>query len=324
MQARQLSTTAARTSSLPSNVPALQPPAAVPLASLHPDVADLPAVHPVHLTLLPPTTVAEHSGLAHDAGNLLGALRLYTDLLRAPGVLRPEHQHYAAELGLIASRSTSLLQRLLKDPPLKDTSSIWLQPVGDASAAVSTNLADVLRTLAPVLERIAGGAARVVLTAPAALPPIPLPAEALERIAVNLVRNAAEVIRTVQARTFAPHGGVRGGVIRITLEVTGSTLRLLVEDNGPGMPPEVASAFLRPLPLPAGASRGLGHRIVHELVTTTGGKLSVRVRPGRGTTFCLRWPLPERTFDGCALEPLHRSTGTSQILPPAMGQNSTC
>ena len=28
-------------------------------------------------------------GLAHDVCNLLGALQLYTDLLAAPGVLRP-------------------------------------------------------------------------------------------------------------------------------------------------------------------------------------------------------------------------------------------
>ena len=33
------------------------------------------------------TGVAEGAGLAHDAGNLLGALSLYSDLLAMPGVL---------------------------------------------------------------------------------------------------------------------------------------------------------------------------------------------------------------------------------------------
>ena len=36
--------------------------------------------------------VAEGAGLAHDAGNLLGALSLYSDLLAMPGVLHEEHR----------------------------------------------------------------------------------------------------------------------------------------------------------------------------------------------------------------------------------------
>src|SRR5438270_13334274 len=36
--------------------------------------------------------VAEGAGLAHDAGNLLGALSLYSDLLAMPGVLNDEHR----------------------------------------------------------------------------------------------------------------------------------------------------------------------------------------------------------------------------------------
>ena len=45
--------------------------------------------------------VAEGAGLAHDAGNLLGALSLYSDLLAMPGVLNEEHREYANELRLL-------------------------------------------------------------------------------------------------------------------------------------------------------------------------------------------------------------------------------
>jgi anti-sigma regulatory factor (Ser/Thr protein kinase) len=305
MQAHPLSTTAARISSLPSSLPptpALTRPASslalprtlpptlllpTPLRSrAEPHAGRIPFPHSI-----PTGSVAQHLGLAHDAGNLLGALRLYSDLLGAPGVLRAEHRHYAEELSLIAARSSALITRLLQSS--SPTAVAMAQPDAEPERAAEpatsrpASTAAVLRNLAPVLERIAAGAARVTVSTPATVPAVEVPAEALERIVVNLVRNAAEAIRSSRE-------GSRGaGQIRIALEVFSGALRLTVEDNGPGMPPAVAAAFLRPAPLPVGATRGLGHRIVHELAASTGGQLSIRVRPGRGSIFCIRWALPE-------------------------------
>src|SRR4030088_3293494 len=57
--------------------------------------------------------VAEGAGLAHDAGNLLGALSLYSDLLAMPGVLHEEHREYAAELRMLSDRSWAMINRLV-------------------------------------------------------------------------------------------------------------------------------------------------------------------------------------------------------------------
>src|ERR1700738_4781856 len=57
--------------------------------------------------------VAEDAGLAHDAGNLLGALTLYSDLLALPGVLHEEHREYAHELKLLSERSWAMIDRLV-------------------------------------------------------------------------------------------------------------------------------------------------------------------------------------------------------------------
>jgi signal transduction histidine kinase len=226
--------------------------------------------------------IADHAGLAHDAGNLLGALHLYSGLLRSPGVLRPEHSHYATELDLISARSSALIQRLLRHysgmPPVTSTEDHSDQP---------TDAAEALRRLGPVLQRIAAGT-HLTVVAPATLPQLDLPAETLERITVNLVRNAAEAMRSrcaEKARIPAR--------IEVRLAVIAGRAQLTVEDNGPGMPPAIAAAFLRPAPLPPGALRGLGHHIIHELATASGGVLSIRVRPGRGTVFCIQWPLRE-------------------------------
>src|ERR1700751_4922889 len=57
--------------------------------------------------------VAEGAGLAHDAGNLLGALSLYSDLLAMPGVLNDEHREYANELRMLSDRSWAMINRLV-------------------------------------------------------------------------------------------------------------------------------------------------------------------------------------------------------------------
>jgi signal transduction histidine kinase len=284
-------------------------------SQLHPPLSP----SPLRASPKPPAPIrtpslAETTGLAHDAGNLLAALGLYCDLLNVPGVLRPEHQHYAAELRIISDRSSQLIQRLLAAPvaTTPDSAEPGREPSGKASGATplplpptllhrrtvrasdaippTPNHAAMLRSLAPILERIATGAATVTVTSPVSLPPLDFPSEIIERIAVNLVRNAADAIRLHQA-TAPPSMPPPSGEIQVTLAVVAGRVQLTVEDNGPGMPPAIAAAYLQPLPLPLGASRGLGHRIVHDLATASAGQLSIRVRPGRGTVFCLKWPI---------------------------------
>jgi len=296
---------------------------------------------------IPAPGIAQGSGLAHDAGNLLGALGLYCDLLRVPGVLRPEHRHYATELGLISSRSSDLIRRLLthtlampvspaEDHPSSVPSSYrtghtpehpvalptafrW-QPSGVPQTAEtpSLNHASVLRNLAPVLQRIAAGTATVSVHAPAVLPPLDLPVEAMERITVNLVRNAVEAIRKQQSDETC-EASHTPGEIRVTLGIVAGRLQLLVEDNGPGVPPPVAAAFMNPGALPANAHRGLGHRIVHDLVTSSGGRIAIRTRPGHGTVFCIKWPLTAQPSGTTESE---GSLLTSHLSTAALGSTS--
>lgn len=62
----------------------------------------------------PPRSTEEGECLAHDAGNLLSAMRLYSELLCISGVLQERHRHYADDLKLLATRSQKLIDRLLK------------------------------------------------------------------------------------------------------------------------------------------------------------------------------------------------------------------
>jgi signal transduction histidine kinase len=232
-------------------------------------------------------SIASGIGLAHDAGNLLGALGLYCDLLSAPGVLRPEHQHYVQELRQLTKRSDSLLSRLLSRPEgSPDYSDIPTPKTGPAN----TDAAASLREIEPLLAAIAAPCSVVTCKAPRSIRAAYLPTDVFERILVNLVRNAAQAIEMAQRRDpeRITHDG-NTGQIKVSLATLAGNLRLTVEDNGPGMPVTTAAAFLSPSPLPPGANRGMGHRIIHDLVSSTGGTMTLRVRPGRGTTITIQW-----------------------------------
>jgi nitrogen-specific signal transduction histidine kinase len=196
----------------------------------------------------------------------------------------------------------------------------------------------MLRSLAPILQRIAAGTATVSVVCPASLPPLDFSSEIIERITVNLVRNAAEAIRSERSstnersntnersstseRSSTPAAALpHRGEIRVTLAVLSNRLQLTVEDNGPGMPPAIAAAFLQPSPLPRGATRGLGHRIIHDLATASAGQLSVRVRPSKGTVFCLKWPIPAQR----PAAPGHSAgPSTPSVKTTAQEGSSTC
>jgi signal transduction histidine kinase len=253
-------------------------------------------------------SMLQGAGIAHDNGNLLAALGLYCDLLARPGVLRPEHQHYVTELRSLAERSGQMMRTLLIQLSSLEFPEKPVQT--SAPSTVAVDPAVVLREVAPLLTAIASPSASVIVKTPRSLPALTFPAENLERIIINLIRNAAQAIEFANS-SDRPFEDRQPGRIRVALATVAGHLHLTVEDNGPGMPVATAAAFLSPSNLPQGAQRGLGHHIVHQLVTSSGGTLTVRVRPGRGTTFCIKWPTQDASRPTGQRSSARRSIGVA-------------
>jgi len=67
-------------------------------------------------------------------------------------------------------------------------------------------------------------------------------------------------------------------------------VRLWVEDNGPGIPPELRERIFEPFFTTKAHGSGLGLSIVHSIVTQHGGELSVESSASGGARFVLTLP----------------------------------
>jgi signal transduction histidine kinase len=241
--------------------------------------------------------IAEGAGLAHDAGNLLGALSLYSDLLALPGVLHEEHRAYAAELRLLSDRSWAMINRLVNHAREEQSSRIETQV---------TVLPEVVERCRGLLSKVAGQTVEV-LYGTGAYEPVLVPAESVERILTNLVKNAAEATPWVGAITVSVVGvgerdGVRGRVV------------LTVRDRGCGMDAPTAQGLMQAGGISPSCGRGLGFRVVRELVAMSGGCLTIESELDVGTSISAEWyaleDFEERSFE----EPSFEKQGRNVVM----------
>lgn len=118
-----------------------------------------------------------------------------------------------------------------------------------------------------------------------------LPQE-LEEVVVRLPpRLVAQAARRLlgNARDASPPGRAPS----LKVELDGEILRLIAEDHGEGMTPEVLARAGEPFftTKPEGAGRGLGLWFTRSVASSVGGALTLGSRPGEGTRATLEVPV---------------------------------
>jgi signal transduction histidine kinase len=114
----------------------------------------------------------------------------------------------------------------------------------------------------------------------------------LKQVLVNLIGNAIKYTH-------------RGGEVIIGLGKTEERVKIIISDNGPGIPPEelpyIFERFYRGEKSRTrskdGKGFGLGLSIAYWIVRNHGGTIDVSSRVPQGTTFCVWLPL---THEACA------------------------
>jgi len=125
--------------------------------------------------------------------------------------------------------------------------------------------------------------ARLEVEVPAQLPPVRAVRRRLAQVLLNLLVNAGDALE---------EHGRSGSTVRVTGRREGARVVLLVEDNGPGFPPEVLSRLFEPFFTTKGPEKGtgLGLALSRELVEQFGGTLVAANRPEGGARLRLELP----------------------------------
>jgi CheY-like chemotaxis protein len=215
------------------------------------------------------------ASVAHELNNPLAVIMLQADLLReeASGAAVAEH---AEEITQAASRCERLVRNFLtlsrKHPPER--------------VAVDLNalITHTLELLEPAfrVDTIA-----VHLCLDTALPSIRADAEQIRQVLVNLITNAYQALREIQAPR------------QLTLITRSDAARpqviLEVVDTGPGIPPAIQARIFEPFfttKLP-GVGTGLGLSVCQGIIEGHGGTIQVTSQPEQGTVFRVELPVGE-------------------------------
>ncbi len=214
--------------------------------------------------------MVQNAELAHDAGNLLGALSLYADLLALPGVLSEEYRSYAEEIKLLSSRGNALIERLAG----------YTRLFTDMQEIVT--LPEIIRSNKGLLSKIIGRSINISF-GPDASMPISVSREVVERILLNLLKNAAEATPSNGAVTVAIRGEGRSERIRKR------SVSITVKDEGAGMSEATLLSLGNSSYVSCRRGRGLGFRIIRELTAKSGGCVDIQSRLGQGTSVTITW-----------------------------------
>ncbi len=105
----------------------------------------------------------------------------------------------------------------------------------------------------------------------------------LLQVFMNVITNAEQAMREAHGK----------GTLKITSSVAGSSIRVVIQDDGPGIKPEHLKQVFDPFftTKPVGKGTGLGLSICHGIMKEHGGTISATSTVGEGTTFIIELPV---------------------------------
>ncbi|MBD3357786.1 MAG: response regulator [Chitinivibrionales bacterium] len=231
-------------------------------------------------------------GVAHDFNNQLNAILGYAELLKARGRGNEKLTHYSAKIMKIISRSADLTNQLLA---FARKGKYNPQPL---------DIHELIRDVADIMRRTMDK--RIVLD-------LDLVEETMTVMGDAAQLHTALLNLTINARD-AMH---EGGTLKIATDVVtidrffiemhqraydlelGRYAKVLVEDTGHGVAPEVMEHIFEPFytTKQTGKGTGLGLSAVYGSVRHHGGFVEVDSEPGKGAGFTVYLPLYENDVD---------------------------
>lgn len=121
---------------------------------------------------------------------------------------------------------------------------------------------------------------------------IPLIAEDFSRVILNLCNNAFDAMREKLHNAESDNGDNYLPQLKVVTEHNDKYLKIRIEDNGPGIPPELKDKILQPFftTKKGKEGTGLGLSITNDIVKGHGGHMNIRTEPNAFTQFLVTIP----------------------------------
>ena len=213
------------------------------------------------------------AGVAHDMNNVLQVVAFAVETFRAEARAADLEDLERADAAMQHGRS--LTKQLMTFARVQPEAPTRFDP------------AERLRAITALLKAMTGPIIDISVSATADGATLRMEPAQFEQIVINLVANARDAVTA-------------GGHIRVQLDMVaiarnapsmslepGDYVRLLVEDNGTGMPPEVSAHIFEPFftTKEPGRGTGLGLATVHGITRQAAGAVRLDSVQGRGTSF---------------------------------------
>ncbi len=207
-------------------------------------------------------------GIAHELNNKLTPVRGFAELLTTE--VGPHARGYLETITQSVSEAAEIISQLLQ----------LAKPAVPALHAVDA--ADVVRqTLRMLRFQLRETKCQLHLTLPAGPLWVFADTGQLKQVVLNLVLNA---LQAMDGRT--------GNLLSIEVRGPDDEICLVVEDNGPGIAPEIIGRIFDPFFTTKSAARGtgLGLSICSGIIRQFAGQIRVESQPGAGARFTVTLP----------------------------------
>jgi two-component system, NtrC family, sensor kinase len=211
------------------------------------------------------------AGVAHELNNPLTSVMGFSEMLQNAEA-DPQHKRHLEIIHKSALRCQKIVQSLLSfarrsEPERK---AVCLNRLVEAALEI---LQYQLRT----------SNVEMILKLDPNLPQAMVDPNQIQQVFVNLINNARQAIEAYQPK----------GWIKVSTARHGETVRVVIQDNGPGISEANLSKIFDPFftTKEVGKGTGLGLSLCYGIIKDHGGTVTPRSRPGEGATFIIELPV---------------------------------
>jgi PAS domain S-box-containing protein len=212
------------------------------------------------------------SGVAHELNNPLAVVKGYLELILAHHDLTVQTR---ADLEKVAHESNRAAKLVLN----------FLSFARDQPAHRElVNLNDLIQRLVEVRKfDLVLARTELLLDLEPELPLVSADPDQAQQLIINLMNNALQAMA----------GSTPAGRLKISTRCVEERIHLLVEDNGPGVPPQLLNKIFEPFftTKEVGAGTGLGLSIAHSIMSEHKGRLYYQASALGGAGFVLEFPV---------------------------------